>query len=219
MKSLVLYLKHFHHSTIPYLYLIIKSEVRKMKNNTLAYVGETTLVCENGTNLYEIASKAAHHTVKFLHSKNPTSTTDKLLKDFVKIENVDSETLDLIQIAAIELWENRNNETEVFKKACSAVRRYIYSRHKQRQEKDFGNQNDEMAYAENEIYLSEALSTIAKALRSPQQLKVFNCLKMGYSGKEIAAEMQISEPRVSQHINNIRKIAKKLYPSGRADVI
>jgi RNA polymerase sigma factor (sigma-70 family) len=80
-------------------------------------------------NLLESAKKAAYSSVKFLYAISPNESNRKLLNGFAHLHKPNNDTADIIQEAAMTLWENLGNPKAVAI-ARNAVRRYIYAQDK-----------------------------------------------------------------------------------------
>jgi len=78
------------------------------------------VVAITAENLYEIASKAAYHAVRMQFKQSPTETNRNLINGFAYLQEAHNDTNDIIQVAAVVLWEHRDEES-AFIEACSAV--------------------------------------------------------------------------------------------------
>jgi hypothetical protein len=176
--------------------------------------------------LYGTARKAAYHVVRYLFIKTSTDYTEKLLDGFAELPQskcrrcgkikdradcsfpcpncidkelrdvVGNNTIDIVQIAAAELWERRT-DPEAFVKTCKAVRRYLYNQDKQPQKT-------------NNTPLYDALLEIRKLLKG-QKIKA-DPERLAYLA-QVMADKKITAENIECFIAEEKSRSTKVYIS------
>lgn len=66
------------------------------------------------------------------------------------------------------------------------------------------------------VSLLDLQSAIREADLSEKQVQMVRCVMLGYTQREIASLLELTQPTVSHHLNNaVRKIARTMYKKRR----
>ena len=135
-----------------------------------------------------------------------------------------SDSVEIVNVAAEQLWKHRADKKEALREARNVVARHIY--HLIKCKHEIVNSDDysvvdildsDVEYGnplESNMILREALEEIENELISTEQHIVYEHVKVEYKNSEIAEVMSVSKVRITQHLQTIRKKAKKLFPDG-----